>query len=480
VAGVAARPPMYVLLLISLALAGLSLLLPSVPTTDPWGWIDWGRQIVHLDLNTIGGPPSWKPLPVLFTTPLSLLGGAAPAGWLVISRAGGVLALALAYRLGARLAGPVAGGLAALGLLLIGSWVRQLAFGYTDGLAVAFLLWAVISHLDGYRGRALVLAFLVSLARPEAWAFFFPYAVFVGATDRSKRVPAAALTLLSPLLWLLPDWWGSGQLFHAANVARVNFMGAGAHPGLHVVQVGLGLVALPIEVLALAAIALAVRRRNRTVLVLGVGVGAWIAVLALATEARYPGSGNFLVMPMAILCVLGGVGAAWLSKLTQRWAPRGAVAVVLVAGALPLADGRAEGLANQASEVNAVAHFQNELDFAVSRAGGLAVLRCGTPVVPARLWWNAGDLAWMLDIPLDRVGTIAERRLATLRGLGTPSVLFVPLGAAPPDDPRWVPTHAVGRPGLAIRRLTQAGTWRVLAVQSKAERHKRAACRGRP
>jgi hypothetical protein len=465
-----------VLIAISLAAGAASLLLPSVPTTDPWGWIDWGRQIVHLDLNTVGGPPSWKPLPVLFTTPLSLLGGAAPAGWLVVSRAGGVLALALAYRLGARLAGPVAGALSALGVLLTAGWLRQLAFGYADGLAVAFLFWAVLSHLDGRRDRALVLAFLVSLARPEAWAFCLPYAAFVGRSDPSKRLLAAALAVASPLLWLLPDWWGSGRLFHAADVARVNFLGAGAHPGVHVLTVGLGLAALPVELLALTAMVLAVRRHDRTVLALGLGAAGWIALLALATEARYPGSGRFLVMPLAVVCVLGGTGAAWLSELTKRRAPRGAIAVAFVAAVLPLAAGRAEGLASQASEVDAVAQLQTDLNLAVSRAGGLAALRFGPPVVPARLWWNAGALAWQFDIPLDRVGTIAERRLATLRGLGTPALLFVPLGAAPPDDPRWVPTHAVGRPGLSVRRLTQAGTWRVLAVQSKKRPHGRFKC----
>src|SRR4051794_16567270 len=69
------------------ALAGLSLLLPSAPTYDPWAWILWGREILHLDLATTGGP-SWKPLPVLLTTPFALFGAAAPALWLVTARAG--------------------------------------------------------------------------------------------------------------------------------------------------------------------------------------------------------------------------------------------------------------------------------------------------------------------------------------------------------------------------------------------------------
>ena len=87
---------------ICLAVAGLSLLLPSAPTTDPWGWIVWGREVVHLDLDTIvPGAPSWKPLPVLATAPLALAGGAAPMLWLFLARAGGVASLLLGYRVAA-------------------------------------------------------------------------------------------------------------------------------------------------------------------------------------------------------------------------------------------------------------------------------------------------------------------------------------------------------------------------------------------
>src|SRR4051795_9476322 len=81
------------------ARAALSLLGPAVPTYDPWAWIIWGREITHLDLNTVSGP-SWKPLPILLTTPFALLGdAAAPALWLLVARAGGLLAIAMAYRL---------------------------------------------------------------------------------------------------------------------------------------------------------------------------------------------------------------------------------------------------------------------------------------------------------------------------------------------------------------------------------------------
>src|SRR4051794_15062063 len=152
-----------------MALALGSLLIPSVPTTDPWGWIVWGRQIAHLGLNTVAGPPSWKPLPVLITTPLSVLGAAAPGAWLVVARAGGLVALWLAFRVAARLGGRGAGIIAALVLALSRGWVRDLAHGYSEPLAVALLLGAINAHLSARRSLALVLAALATLARPEAW-----------------------------------------------------------------------------------------------------------------------------------------------------------------------------------------------------------------------------------------------------------------------------------------------------------------------
>ena len=58
-------------------IAALSLLIPSTPSYDPWAWLVWGREIVHLNLQTTGGP-SWKPLPMIFTTVFALFGRAAP------------------------------------------------------------------------------------------------------------------------------------------------------------------------------------------------------------------------------------------------------------------------------------------------------------------------------------------------------------------------------------------------------------------
>src|SRR5689334_24737023 len=72
------------------------------PGYDPYGWLVWGHETLRGSLD-LGGAPSWKPLPYLFTVPYSLTGGFAMWMWMVtsvtISLAGALFAGRLAYRL---------------------------------------------------------------------------------------------------------------------------------------------------------------------------------------------------------------------------------------------------------------------------------------------------------------------------------------------------------------------------------------------
>src|ERR1700722_2959609 len=70
------------------ALAALSAaILPTVPSYDPWSWIVWGREVSDPHLSfVVGGGPSWKPLPLIFTTVFGLFGGAAPTLWGIAAR----------------------------------------------------------------------------------------------------------------------------------------------------------------------------------------------------------------------------------------------------------------------------------------------------------------------------------------------------------------------------------------------------------
>src|SRR4051794_27255393 len=141
-------------------------------------WLVWGREIAHLDLSTVDGP-SWKPLPVAFTTVLSVFGGAAPALWLVVARAGSLLGVVLAYRLATRLAGAAPGVLAVAALVLRRGWFWSDWIGYSEGLLIALSLWAVERHLDGRYRHALVLGFLAALLRAEVWPLVAAYTLWL-------------------------------------------------------------------------------------------------------------------------------------------------------------------------------------------------------------------------------------------------------------------------------------------------------------
>jgi hypothetical protein len=422
---------------VCLLLAAASLLLPSAPTTDAWGWINWGREIVHGQLDTVAGPPSWKPLPVLVTAPAALLGPLAPSIWLLVARTGGLLALYFAYRLAARFAGPPAGVLAAAALALSTDWVPSLAHGFSEPLAIALLLAAIEAHLDERRTLALILGGLVALARPEAYPLVVLYAALAARTRT-----ALAVLVVVPLAWLLPDWWGSGDPFHARDVADVNVTRADGNPALALLRTGLQLLPVPVWLAA----AFALRRDHPAVAALALGAAAWFAAEILATALGYPGTARFLILPAALICVAAGIGAVTAPRRVAI--PAAAVAAVVLAVG-PVAD-----LPTQARESIDRARFQRDLREAAVP---------GNPVIVRGLWWNAGALAWELDVPLREIRTVPDADLTAVR---PPATIYAPLGGRPPDDPHWQPRPRIDP--SEVRLLARSGLWRVLAVSPGA------------
>src|SRR5688500_15928775 len=105
-----------------LALAALSLLVwPAPPGYDAWLWLDRGRDLAHLELDPDPGGTgvAWKPLPALLAAPLSVFGGAAPELWVLLVRFCALASLLLAFRIGSRLAGGLAGAVAVAAILLL-------------------------------------------------------------------------------------------------------------------------------------------------------------------------------------------------------------------------------------------------------------------------------------------------------------------------------------------------------------------------
>ncbi|MBV9417524.1 MAG: hypothetical protein JO363_21240, partial [Solirubrobacterales bacterium] len=220
-----------------LLIGAFSLLIPSTPSYDPWAWLVWGREIVHINLQTTGGP-SWKPLPALFTTLFAVFGKAQPDLWLVVARAGAVVAVVMVFKIAWRLTRDLLAGLdgfrgrlwlippAMAGLIAAGSvvnsggFISNNALGYSEGLATALGLIAVDSYLDGARQRAFIVGFFAALDRPELWFFWGPYGLYLFWRDPGARKLVVGLFALIPVLWFLPELWGSGHLLRGVNRAQ--------------------------------------------------------------------------------------------------------------------------------------------------------------------------------------------------------------------------------------------------------------------
>jgi hypothetical protein len=399
---VRARPRGWVLLVAgSLLLAALTLLFPSAPTYDPWAWIIWGREVAHLDLVTTEGP-SWKPLPVMLTTVFSLFGSWSPDLWLVVARAGAIASVVLAFGVVRRLGGGIVGGVVAAAALAIAPWwIRNAALGNSEGLIVAFLLGAIDRHLAGDRRFAFLLAVGAGLLRPEAWPFLAVYGLFLLWTRSLswRLVIGAGVGVLA--LWLLPEWWGSGDLLRAAHRAKDVNAGAPTYadnPALELVKDAGDMLTGPLLVGLVAVAGMVMVQRSKPVAWLIAMAIAWLGLVAYMTQDGFSGNQRYLIAPVSLLIVLAGVGAGWVVHAALRWARgadtrRGAlvVAVAAVAG-LGFMVPSFKNLDRTFTGLKWQAQLADQLPGLISTAGGAdALKRCGDPytgpfLVPLVAW----------------------------------------------------------------------------------------------
>ncbi len=371
------------LVLAALAIAALSLLFPSTPSYDPWAWLVWGREILHLGLHTPGGP-TWKPLPMVFTTVFALFGQAQPDLWLVIARAGALIACVMVFKLSARIVwwmldhGPgsvpagrleqlltlapalLAGLIAITGLALSGGFLSASTLGYSEGLMVAAVLIAVERHLDGHRHQAFALGFVAALDRPEVWLFWGPYGLWLMWKDPSSRKLVVGLAVLTLALWFVPQKLGGGSFTsgvaraqhprsNSAAFASCPFCTELADHAWPQVLLRLKVAAAFAVLVALIALLRAWRRRpgllqwrllradagfefastrERALVVLtlcGIFGLIWWVLVALETQAGFSGNDRYLVLGSAFVDVAGGVGFGWaaiaLARLLRRGTP---------------------------------------------------------------------------------------------------------------------------------------------------------------
>jgi hypothetical protein len=463
------------------ALAALSLLVPSAPTTDSWGWLLWGREVANFELSTdLRSAPSWKPLPVLLTTPLSLAGDAAPALWVLLARSVSLAGVVLAFLLAGRLAGvrtrwlfAAAGVLAVIGILATRGWVRDFAHGYSEPLALALLLAAIERHLSGRGLQALLLGAAVATTRPEAfWPAAAYGAVLVWRSDARLPTVAAILAVI-PALWLIPDWIGSGDLFHGLTIAtglleeEANF------------TFGLHIVPAPLVVASIAGTALALWQREAALIQVAGLAWGWYLALRLAIVFGYPTAWRYFFLPASLLCVVGASGFIRLTTL----APIGWIRAPLAAAALAVVALSVAPLTDRWAKVaeSSITRAQVEWDLwqAVTRAGGADLSRCGRAVFTSGFRWMKGVVSWRLDMSLRDVRNVRSRNSLSVirplrtgaarragskqRGAAGPITVFVPPEPAvmflPFAGMRIKPVARTGHPRFG--RLGSYGQWLV-------------------
>ena len=134
------------MLLAVIAASVLAVVLAGIrPSYDGFGFLVWGRQVLHWNLNT-DGAPSWKPLPFLFTLPYAAAGHVQMWLWMTTAMAGALGSAVLAARLAFRITGPapgrrrfapyVAGAFAGVGVLGIGTYSHLVLIANSDPLIV--------------------------------------------------------------------------------------------------------------------------------------------------------------------------------------------------------------------------------------------------------------------------------------------------------------------------------------------------------
>jgi len=420
VAPPATERPWRLLLLACLALAALAHFLPAGPTYDPWAWITWGREITEWNLDTRTGP-SWKPLPVLFTTPFALAGDeAAPELWLVVAQAGGLLAFAFTYRLAARLAGWPAGLIAAGGLVLADEFIRNFARGNSEGLLVGLCLWAIERHLDGRRRDAFLLGVAAGLLRPELWPFLLLYGLWLMWSEPRTRVLVLGCGALTVVAWLVPEYLGSGDFMRAASRAREPNPDSAAFadfPFWETFRRSASVLMVPLLLGAAIALARAWRARDRVRLILGGVAAALMVAVAAMTQAGFAGNLRYVALPAALVCVLAGAGWVELVRDSARRVGRArgaAVAVVLAAAAAPFVVADVDKLRFDLDVVRAESELYDRLPPIVAKSGGArALLRCG-PVYPPPFEVQA--VAWAMHVHSSQVGIFANPPGTVLAG----------------------------------------------------------------
>jgi hypothetical protein len=401
------------------------------PGYDAYGWLVWGRQTLHWNLDT-NGAPSWKPLTFLFTLPYSLLGGLSLWLWMVTAVAAGLSGSVFAARIAFRLTGPaprrhyapwVAAAFAGVGILGLDGYWQLVLQANSDPMIVSLCLAAIYLQLAGRPRVAFAALLLAALGRPEVWPFAALYAVWAWRARTSMRLLAVAGVAIIPLLWFSVPALTSHSVLTPGDLALNSARALHGSRITGVILRFLDLNELPVRLAALLAVALAVVRRDRALLLLAGAACLWVAIEIAFALHGWSAASRYMAEPAAVAVVLAGAAlgqlltAAPQATVMASWAAP-VVVVVLVGSLVPAARTRVVAVHQQIREVRSDTIKIKRLQAVIDRDGGGGRIRaCGQPV---------GDvgyqsiLAWDLGMNVGNVGYMPGRSI----NQGHPIVLF--------------------------------------------------------
>ena len=418
------------------------------PSYDAYGWMTWGHSTLHLTLN-LGGAPSWKPVPFLFTVPYAVAGHYQLWLWMItataVALAGPVFAGRIAYRLVGgselrldpeplrRYAPWVAAVVAGAGVLGIEDYFHYILSSQSDPMIVTFTLAAIDMGLIGRYRWTLLFGVLAALGRPEAWPFLGLFGLWAWF-----KVPSMRWMLLAGAAVVLFMWFGiptitngrpdiAGQLAQGSpRELRSNRL-VGTIDRVHEI------LYLPVWIAAAVAAAIALVRRNWVVLALAAGVVVWAIVEIAFAYHGWPALPRYVFEAGGVVAVLSGVGIGWLmlegSRLERgagiaRWSGAAAAAVLVVA-MIPGAIHRVRVEHADLTAQHARTHEISLLQGVTNALGGAHhILDCGQPVTDVEY---ASTVAWIDRIDVGSVGGFQQHvEGALLANPAIPKVLFEP------------------------------------------------------
>ena len=415
------------------------------PSYDAYGWLVWGYQTLHGHLD-LGGAPSWKPMPFLFTVPFGLAGHYELWLWMftatAVALAGPVFAGRIAYRLAgaAELRGdpepirryaPLAAGLfAGAAVLGLEDYFHYILSSQSDPMLVTFVLAGIDTFLVGRYRWTLVLGVLAALGRPEVWPFLGLFMLWAWFKVPSMRWMLVAGVALIAFMWFGIPWITNGRPNISGELAKASPRELKHNRLFGTLGRFTELEYLPVWIAAVGAVIWAVLRRRLVVLALAVIAAGWVVVEIAFAYHGWPALPRYMFEAAGISAVLAGVAAGWaLTELPRLRASLPGwigipVVAVLVGTMVPGAVARLRAERADLHHERARTHQIAMLATTTNLLGGAHHIEdCGQPVTDVGY---VSSLAWLYHLDVGSVGGLQQHVEQIELRQPIPKVLFTP------------------------------------------------------